>query len=117
MRKAEEAAFRAMKIGDRIRWLIEARGYSQVEVAAKCGVTQAAISNLVTDASRKPNAFTLLRLADALDADPGWILYGEGHYDRRPPPERRDEAALLQAYRSMSKPQRQGLLDLLGIKP
>lgn len=114
--KKKPTGFEAMKIGERIRWLIEHRGYTQVEVAHKCGVTQAAISNLVTDHSRKPNAFTLVQLGEALDADLRWILYGEGAFERRALPDRPDEAALLAAYRSMDPPQRRGLLEFLGIR-
>jgi len=48
--------FERMTIGDRLRYLIEVRRYTQVELAKKVGVTQAAISNLVIDSSRKPSA-------------------------------------------------------------
>lgn len=108
-------AFSEMSIGQRIRWLIEHRGYLQSEVAEKCGVTQAAISNLVTDNSRKPNAFTLVRLADALNADAAWILYGEGPIERRALPAKADEAELLRAYRAMGEEQRQALMQFLKI--
>jgi len=114
--KAKANLFVSMSIGQRIKWLIDHRGYTQVEVAEKCSVTQAAISNLTTDNSRKPNAFTLLALANALDADPSWILTGEGPYEKRLPSDRPDEAALLRKYRSMDEQARAGLLNLLGIK-
>lgn len=70
--------FEKMTIGDRIRYLIEVRRYTQVELANKIGLTQAAISNLVTDSSRKPSAPTLLKLAAALQANPDWIMTGQG---------------------------------------
>lgn len=70
--------FEKLSIGDRLRYLIEVRRYTQVELAKKVGVTQAAISNLVTDSSRKPSAPTLLKLAAALQANPQWILDGKG---------------------------------------
>ena len=108
--------FAKLTVGERIRWLIEHRGYKQQELADKIGVTQAAISNLVTDNSRKPNAFTLIEMSDALDANPRWILYGEGDFERWPPPDRPDEAALLRKYRSMTEQQRHGLFELLAIK-
>lgn len=65
-------------IGDRIRWAIEVRGYKQTEVAQKIGITQAAVSNWITGASRKPNALTLLRLCQAINVNPYWICFGEG---------------------------------------
>ena len=70
--------YEKLTIGDRLRFLIEARGYTQVELAAKIGLTQAAISNIVTNSSRKPSAPTLLKLAAALQANPDWIITGQG---------------------------------------
>jgi transcriptional regulator with XRE-family HTH domain len=70
--------FEKLTIGDRLRYLLEVRGYTQVEVAAKIGLTQAAISNIVTQSSRKPSAPTLLKLAAALQANPDWIMTGRG---------------------------------------
>lgn len=70
--------FEKLTLGDRLRYLIEARGYTQVELAAKIGLTQSAISNIVTNSSRKPSAPTLLKLAAALQANPDWILTGRG---------------------------------------
>jgi transcriptional regulator with XRE-family HTH domain len=65
-------------IGERIRWLIEARGYKQTELAAKMDLTQATISNWITGASRKPNAPSLLKLAAALQCNPQWVIDGTG---------------------------------------
>jgi transcriptional regulator with XRE-family HTH domain len=67
---------RSLTIGARIRYLMEVREVSQTSLAPLIGVSQAAISNLVTDRSRKPSAKTLLRMADALGVAPGWILEG-----------------------------------------
>lgn len=68
-------------IGERIRYMREVRGMAQIELAEKCDLTQAAVSNLETDTTRKPSAPSLLRLASALDANPDWILSGLGHPD------------------------------------
>lgn len=102
--------FRRMSIGDRIRWLMESRGYKQVELANKIGVTQAAISNLVTDSSRKPSAPTLLKLAAALDANPEWILSGDGDPYMVAPPSKESEQEMLSVYRSLSPSAQQALL-------
>ena len=75
---ANIAMFKRMTIGDRIRWLIELKELKQTEIAEMTGVTQAAISNLVTDSSRKPSAPTLLKLAEVLQCNPTWIITGEG---------------------------------------
>lgn len=73
------ALWTRMSIGQRIRWLIEERGMTQAEVAAKVGITQASVSNWVTDSSRKPSSPSLVKLADALGANPTWILEGTGN--------------------------------------
>lgn len=101
--------FERLSIGDRLRYLIEVRKYTQVELAKKVGVTQAAISNLVTDSSRKPSAPTLLKLAAALQANPDWILSGEGDPFEINVIGRRSEQQLLDAFRNMD-PQAQAAL-------
>jgi transcriptional regulator with XRE-family HTH domain len=101
--------FERMSIGDRLRYLIEVRGYTQVELASKVGVTQAAISNLVTDSSRKPSAPTLLKLAAALQANPEWILTGQGDPFEINIVGKRSERDLIEAFRSMD-PQAQAAL-------
>jgi transcriptional regulator with XRE-family HTH domain len=65
-------------IGDRLRWLLECRQMKQTELAETIGVTQAAVSNIVTTSSRKPSAPTLLRMAAALQASADWIMTGRG---------------------------------------
>ena len=73
-----DALFAAMSVGERVRWLLEVRGMKQTELAAKLDSTQAMVSNIVTDASRKPSAPTLLAMADAFECRPSWILDGRG---------------------------------------
>jgi transcriptional regulator with XRE-family HTH domain len=68
----------ALSRGERLRWLMEFREVKQTELALKIGLTQSAISNLVTDRARKPSAPTLLRLADVLGCQPLWLLHGDG---------------------------------------
>jgi transcriptional regulator with XRE-family HTH domain len=101
--------FERLSIGDRLRYLIEVRKYTQVELAKKVGVTQAAISNLVTDSSRKPSAATLLKLAAALQANPDWIMTGDGEPFEMNIVGKRSERDLLEAFRNMD-PQAQAAL-------
>lgn len=101
--------FEKLSIGDRLRYLIEVRKYTQVELAKKIGVTQAAISNLVTDSSRKPSAPTLLKLAAALQANPDWIMTGQGEPFEMNIVGKKSERELLEAYRNMD-PQAQAAL-------
>lgn len=93
--------FDKLTIGDRIRYLLEVREYSQVAIAEKIGVTQAAISNLVTDSSRKPSAPTLMKLAAALQASPDWIITGEGDPFEVSTVGRKTEKELLELFRKM----------------
>jgi len=97
-------------IADRLRYLIEVRGYTQVELAKKCGVTQAAISNLVTDASRKPSAPTLLKLAAALQANAEWVITGEGDPFQINVLGSRSEQAMIEAFRALDDQAKAALL-------
>ena len=100
---------RSATVGDRIRWLIEARGYKQTELAEKMDLTQATISNWLTGASRKPNAPSLLKLAAALNCNPQWIIDGTGDPWQMNAVTKDSEQELLQAFRNM-EPQAQAAL-------
>lgn len=96
-------------IGERLRWLIEYRGITQVALAEQIGTTQAAISNIVTNASRKPSAPTLLRMAAALQASADWIITGDAHPFEISTVGKKAEKDLLVAFRDMD-PQAQSAL-------
>jgi transcriptional regulator with XRE-family HTH domain len=100
---------KAATIGERIRWLIEARGYKQTELAAKMDLTQATISNWITGASRKPNAPSLLKLAAALQCNPQWVIDGTGDPWQMNQMTQESEQELLEAFRAM-EPQAQAAL-------
>ena len=102
--------FEKLTIGDRLRYLMEVRKYKQVELAAKIGLTQAAISNIVTNSSRKPSAPTLLKLAAALQANPDWIITGKGDPFEINVVGRKAEKELLDAFRNMSEQAQAALL-------
>lgn len=103
--------FEKMSIGDRLRYLIEVRRYTQVELAEKIGVTQAAISNLVTDSSRKPSAPTLLKLAAALQANPDWIMTGQGEPFQMNVIGAKSEQEMLEAFRQLDDQAKAALLS------
>lgn len=109
---ATEAAFKKLTIGDRLRWLIEVRGIKQTELALKIGITQAAISNLVTDSSRKPSAPTLMKLATFLECNPTWVLTGEGDPYGWAPVTSDSQVELLNLFKSMSGPSKEALLSV-----
>jgi transcriptional regulator with XRE-family HTH domain len=110
MKAATEAAFRKLTPGDRLRWLIEVRGVKQVDLAAQVGVTQAAISNLVTDSSRKPSAPTLFKLASALQCNPNWVLTGEGDPYAWAPVTSDTQVELLNLFKGMSEDSKSTLM-------
>lgn len=103
--------FEKLTIGDRLRYLIEVRKYTQVDLAAKIGVTQAAISNIVTNSSRKPSAPTLLKLAAALQANPDWILTGQGEPFQINVIGAKSEQDLLEAFRQLDNQAKAALLS------
>lgn len=81
----------------------------QTQLAEQIGTTQAAISNIVTNASRKPSAPTLLRMAAALQASADWIITGDGHPFEISTVGKKAEKDLLAAFRDMD-PQAQAAL-------
>jgi transcriptional regulator with XRE-family HTH domain len=81
--------FTQMTIGDRIRYLRIESGYQQTEIAAKTGLSQAAVSNfennLLTPGNkdglmklRQPRGVTLTKLALELGTTPEWLMSGHG---------------------------------------
>ena len=97
-------------IGDRLRYLLEVRKMKQTEAAQAAGITQAAISNLVTDNSRKPSAPTLLKLAAVLQASSEWIMTGKGEPLEINVIGRTAEKELLDAFRNMDEQSKAALL-------
>lgn len=97
-------------IGDRLRWLLEYREMKQTELAEQIGTTQAAISNIATNASRKPSAPTLLRMAAALQASADWIITGEGHPFEISTVGKKAEKDLLAAFRELDQQAQAALL-------
>lgn len=108
--KSSEAIFEKLTIGDRVRWLMEKRGVKQVELAAKIGITQAGVSNIVTSAARKPSAPTLMRLAEELGCNPNWILTGKGDPFGWAPVTSEKKVRLLNLFDAMTDESRNALL-------
>lgn len=97
-------------IGERLRWLLEAKGYTQVQLAEKIGRTQASISNLITTSTRRPNAETLLRMAAALECSAEWLVRGEGHPFEISTVGKKAEKDLIEAFRGMDMQAQAALL-------
>ena len=97
-------------IGERLRWLLEIRNMKQTELAEQIGRTQASISNVITQSSRKPSAPTLLRMAAALQASADWIITGDGHPFEINVVGKKAEKELLKAFRGMDEQAQAALL-------
>lgn len=118
---------RSVTVGERLRWLLSYRDMTQVDLAAtmkrlsendpkdvpkqsQAAGGQSAVSNILTNASRKPSAPTLLRMAAALQASSAWIMFGEGEPFEISTISRKDEKTLLEAYREMDDQAKHALL-------
>lgn len=75
----------------------------QTELAKAIGRTQASISNVVTDSSRRPNAESLLRMAAALQCSAEWLITGEGEPFQINVVGRKVEKELLEVFRDMDQ--------------
>jgi len=104
--------FKKMSTGDRVRYIMEMRQIKQTELSELIGVTQSAISNIVTDASRRPSAPTLLAMARALKCNPLWILDGEGDPYSWAPITNETQVELLNLFNAMSEESKRALLSV-----
>jgi transcriptional regulator with XRE-family HTH domain len=67
-------------VGDRIRIAITKAGMTQAQVAEAVGRSEQSVRNWVADRNM-PSEGQLVRLADALEVDTGWILTGQSGVD------------------------------------
>lgn len=101
---------RSVSVGERLRWLLETRKMKQTELAAIIKRTQASISNIVTDSTRRPNAETLLRVAAALQCSADWLVRGEGHPFEINVVGAADEKRLLEEWRKLDDQAKSAIL-------
>jgi transcriptional regulator with XRE-family HTH domain len=71
-------------IGPRVRYLREARGWTQERLAQEAGVSKSFISEMEHD-RRNPSAEKLLEIASVLGASLDFIMKGEGTTEEGPP--------------------------------
>lgn len=64
-----------MTLSEKITLLMQQNNYSQADIARRSGMTQSAISQFM-NRKRVPNAFSLVRLAYALNVSVGSLLDG-----------------------------------------
>lgn len=67
-----------MAIGDRIKQLIDIKGVTAYIVSAKTGISQATLSRLMSNATKKPNINNIELLANYFNVNPDWLLTGNG---------------------------------------
>jgi transcriptional regulator with XRE-family HTH domain len=74
MAEGDEAEIRQKEFGRRLRRRRMACGYSQVQLAERARVPQAAISRLESGGYQAINMMSLIRLADALSTTVDYLL-------------------------------------------
>lgn len=73
-----------MKLADRVRFMRKRRGWSQKELAARAGMSNAYVGLLEragepdSPAISDPKLSTIRALADTLGARPEWLAFGVG---------------------------------------
>ncbi len=92
-------------VGTRIRALRRARGLTQDDLAAACGVSRSAVAQWETDRAGQLRG-NITRIAEALDASIEHLLQGANPAD----PATGDELAMLRLYRSCDPEDRAFLL-------
>lgn len=103
-------------VGLRLRHVRELRGFTQVALAKKSGVSQAALSELETGENRSPWGTNLVRIAEALKVSPEWLATGKGQmegYEAPLPPEAIKVARKWLKLTPEARGQIDGLLDTL----
>ncbi len=105
---------RSASIGERLRWLMEFRSVKQIELAEAIDRTQSAISNVVTNSSRRPNSETLLRIAGELQCSAEWLMRGQGQPFEVNVVGREAEKRLLTTYRELDDKAKSLLLEVAG---
>jgi transcriptional regulator with XRE-family HTH domain len=72
-------------IGQRLRDARERRFMTQEELSKASGVQIVTISRIENDRTAgRPRLTTIRKLAEALNEDPGWIMFGESEADVKP---------------------------------
>ena len=100
-----------MSFGEQMRLRREALALSRAQLAARLGVSPSAISNYENGLS-SPKEDVLLRLFDALDADPNYLFRGSFRAERSP--FSREEQDLIEAYRALPPIGRETVRSLIS---
>ena len=98
----------AVTLGERLRDLREAAGWTQIELATRLGVANSTVSQYEGD-RRVPDAETLLRLAQLFKVSLDHLLGNE----EQPDPQIR---AILRSMKGLTEIERQDVLDYVAWK-
>lgn len=63
-------------VGDRIRLSRESKGLELAPLAKAVGITVSALSQIETGVTKQPKPETLFKIADALDVEPRYLVFG-----------------------------------------
>jgi transcriptional regulator with XRE-family HTH domain len=91
--------FDAKTLAGRVSSLRKHRGLSQAALGKRVGISQSAIAQIETGMSKTIKGNTLLKMAAALEANPRWIMTGNGEPLMLDDPG--DFSELLELYESM----------------
>lgn len=103
-------------LGQRVRAARLARQLTQMQLAARVGMGQPAISSLENDGSEWVRSTNILRLAQALDVSATWLETGEGEQEPPRAAGAPAEAMALEVFRGLDAGNRRAWIDAgLGI--
>jgi len=97
-----------MTPGQRIKIRRKELDLTQIAVSKAAGITQGALSDIESGASRDLKGTTLSGLAKALKTNTTWIMYGRGKHDS--PTLSEEEEVLLEEYGQLNAPNRSAIL-------
>ncbi|HGJ5854442.1 helix-turn-helix domain-containing protein [Arsenophonus nasoniae] len=67
-------------LAERIKFILKEKDINQVEAARLCGVHQQSISHIIRSNLKESKLSP--RIADGLNVNPEWLIYGKGTYKR-----------------------------------
>jgi transcriptional regulator with XRE-family HTH domain len=73
----------ARTVGQRIANLRNAKNLDQAPLAKAVGITVSGLSQIENGVTKSPKPETLFKIADALDVNPRWLVFG--HHERVAP--------------------------------
>ncbi len=97
----------AATLATRLREARKSHKWSQQDLANRAGTTQAVIQKIENGKSLRPR--NIVAIAEALDVDPSWLMFGATETAQLPP----EAIAVAKAWSELSEPDRSNLKDQL----